>query len=215
MIDIKVDTKNLDNAMKEYLIWNKRAIADLVNATALSVAITSVGETYAPTKDQIKEDLMTPSNVDGRAPLASIIINKNRKAKGQKGLSGSAMAIEMKTFIENRQKKRNFLRSGWLRAVKVLRNYVRGNTSGKVPRGIKLDDASKGGAIAAKPNDNWKSTSVIFNNNSANGSHESLTQGYLKEGLQSAIDKVATNRMEYVARKKLEEGFSLFSKWCK
>src|SRR5436853_2213008 len=57
---------------------------------------------------------------DTDAPLAALIVQSRRAAKGQKGLYGIEMATAINQLISSRLKSIAFLRSGWLPAIRLL-----------------------------------------------------------------------------------------------
>src|ERR1044071_8500789 len=164
MVKIKVNTSEFDKTFREYLRYNKRTIPEIVTTKAFFIARNAVNETASTSADTISSGLLVASRVNPRAPLAAILVNKQRRQG--KGLNGALMAEAVEKFVKKRQATRNFLRAGWLQAVKKMAPFVKSKRGQKpIPTGIRARmGLSLGGARAAKPISNyWKATASIWN----------------------------------------------------
>src|SRR5262249_1446820 len=147
-------TREFDRAFKEYLKYNRRTLAEIVNTKAYFIARNAVAMTAAVSKDQIERELMGSSNKYPDAPLAAILVNAKRAetgktSRGKAGLNGQRRRAAIEKLIRQRQASRNFLRSGWIPAVKKLATVVKSKAGQpKMPEGVK-SKSPKGGASAA------------------------------------------------------------------
>jgi hypothetical protein len=208
MVGIKVDTSAFDRAFKEYLNYNKRSLAEIVNTKAYFIARNAIGDTKAADKGKIEKELMGPSKDYPKAPLAAIIINSQR-GKGN-GLSGAKMKAAVEKLIRARKAHVNFVRSGWKTAMKQLASAVPSKRGQRpVPAGVR-DRRFTGGAKAAKAN--WFAIASIWNSaRDKTGKGTAKIQQILQDGAQKAIDRETASMKEYVM-KKLQEHVKRFNK---
>lgn len=212
MLDFKVevDTRAFDRAFKEYVQFNKRSMSEIVNTKALFIARNAVALTKAADKDTIKDSLSQPSKVNPKVPLAAILVNKQRKAKGEAGLSGTQMQSAVNKLIRIRQATRNFFRSGWIPAIKRLSAVVPSKKgSPKMPT-VRPKGKEKGGAITAPKGGSWNASATIWNSVFGGKHPNAIVTQTIAEGLQKAVDKETASMNEYVSNK-LEEGIQRFN----
>lgn len=202
MLKIQVDTTEFDKKLKEYMKYSKRELSEAINQKAYYIARNAVGVTKAATKEEIKSDLEAASRKFPRAPVAAILVNKERATKGLKGLYGSQMSAAIERFIRIRQAHRNFLRSGWIPAIRKLEALVPKRNGAKIPAATERAGRSYyGGAKPARPSLNplaeiWNSVFAKHNTDKV--------RNYLQQGAQKAID-LETASMEKYIRSKLEK----------
>lgn len=201
MVSITVNTKEFDKAMKEYLKYSKRTFVEAINQHAYYTARNATQTTYAADKEAIRRDLEKPAEVYPEVPLAAILVNKELASKGKKGLTGEKMRVAVEKFIKKKQSHRNFLRAGWIPAIKKLASVVPKKNGTKIPSGTAKKGRNFGGATAAK--DAWKTVCSIWN--SALGKDESSRAvRYVEEGAQKALDKEVGSMLAYIERKQGE-----------
>lgn len=119
-----------DAALTAKIERSKSTAAQVINRAAYFVARKALWYTKTANAGQIRTDLnrtitVNRSTESGRsesieAPLAAIIINARRGAKGQPGLEGSEMRDAVRRFIAARVRSVGFIRAGWIPAIKAL-----------------------------------------------------------------------------------------------
>jgi|ERR1041385_1626736 hypothetical protein len=124
MIEMSLDTTEFDKVFAEYMTFQKRLPADVVNAKLYYIARNATMTTKRASKDDIATKLHGKAD-KYNAPLGALIVNKQLKAKGEKGITGSRMARELEKLIKRRQRAINFVRAGWKNAIVILENYLR------------------------------------------------------------------------------------------
>ncbi len=219
MLDIQVDTREFNKAWREYQTFNKRALPTIVNMKTYFIARNAVNTTPAVDKAIIEAQLRSVSSRHSPAPLGAILINKMRGSKGEKGLFGKRMASELNKFIRIRNRSINFLRSGWISAIKAIEPFIE-KKSGPPYKKSKILGQHKGGAKAAvKSMTNWMCKASIWNSVVGGKKNHGLdkkndynkVKKILTLGLQLAINKEVASMKQYV-EKKLKEGADKFNR---
>jgi hypothetical protein len=209
---VKMDTRAFDAAMKQYVEFSKRSLPEIVNTKAYFVARNAVASTGGVDKGKIEQELRATART-GNGPLAALIVNARRGATGQKGLNGPKMSAAINKLVNARKRTVNFLRAGWIPAIKKLESLVPKKSGAASYKGVKIHGAPKGGATVAKPNSTWKSIAEIWNSVSGgtkdagiqSESNPNRVSAIIQQGLQAAINKEANAMLQYV-KKKSEEG---------
>jgi hypothetical protein len=160
----KINFTEWNKALPPYLMLSRRGRADVLNKKAYYISRRALYETPATpgaviksslgqirrSKKQIVSMKLTQGR-DHNAPLAALIINSRLGKENRKGLYGAAMATAIASFIGARAKSRAFLKSGWLPAIKALKNTFSGSRGGLPPIGaVKQFGRDFGRAIPAK-----------------------------------------------------------------
>lgn len=212
MIDIsaQVDATAFNAAWKEAMEVSKRTLPEFTLGHAYFFSRNAVGETKASDNGKIESDLMKGSNLNSKAPVAAILINKQRGLTGQLGLQGGRMLSEVKKFIRKRKSVKNFLRAGWLPAVKKLGALVKSKKGqAKIPSGVKIKGQEKGGATP--PNNNtWNPVCEVWNSVQGGKSPSPEVEKEIIKGAQGALNKEALSMHEH-AKDVLNKGFSKFN----
>lgn len=208
MINVKVDTKAFDRALEEYMKFTKRSVSEVVNAKAWFIARNAVLMTDKTHVSKIDAEMKSPSRDYPPAPLAAVIINSRAKAKGMKGLSGNAMKKAVQNMINARHKAVNFLRSGWLPAIRILELAVkRGDINfskrfaPKKDSSVKQFGVDKGSAKWAKPNYERVFSEIENAVEGGNKGRNGRVHRILTSGLQKAINAEIASMRQYVERK--------------
>lgn len=210
-IGVKVEgDKEFKKLFQDYAKWNNRQPADIINAKLYFVALNAMGTTKTADKEEIKAKLEAPSKDYPKAPLAGVLVNKQLKAKGKKGLTGAKMAEAIKKFIKKNLSRTQFLRSGWIPSIKKLDFWNRkGDISfvkrfaPKRPQGIRQYGKEKGDVIAAKPYP--KCFGTIFNFIGKGKQASSTVTPILEEGLKKAVRIEMASMVRYIERKYKEK----------
>lgn len=207
---IQVDSRDFQRAYKDYVAFSRKSLEEIANKTVFEVAKLATTTTKIVPKEQIESDLR--QTADGTAPLAALIVNANRKAKGKKGLYGDVMARAVESLIKKRMRASKFVASGWIAAVKAIAPFVKQKSSG-TPMPMGKTKSNLGGALPARNVAN-KASAVIWNSvfggKNKNSEPARVTQVEL-EGLEKAIKRKTADMYTYINRK-LAEGAQRFNR---
>jgi len=208
-----VNEKEFNRTFDEYIKWNSRQPAEIINGKLYFVALQAMRKTKASDKGDIRNGLLAPSKTYADIPLAAILVNKQLGSKGKKGLTGQKMAEAMEKLIKKQQSKTQFLRSGWLPALKILDFWNKRNSDNlrfikrfapKKPEGVKIYGNEKGKAVYAKPDKirTWGSiTNFVGQGKQLTPTIKPLIQEGLNEGIAEEIRSMRT----YIERKFREQ----------
>lgn len=218
-VTFRIDMREFNQALKEYLEHTKRAEAYVLNKKALFVARGALRRTPSTQKGAITSSLgqiirkrngsemilptlgkVHPNRVgkETEAPLAALIINARRARDGRAGLYGAKMTAAIEALIAARNRSRAFLKSGWIPAIRKLQPLVKESygLSGAAGRAVQIG-APKGNAIPARPGEQCKA--II--ENAASGDHET-NDALIKYGgpaLQAAFDAEVASMERFLA----------------
>ena len=225
MIKINIDTKDFDVAMKEYLQFNKRSVADIINAKLYYIARNATMTTQNSRADAIRTELNGPSVDYPSAPLGAIIINSKRGKAGLKGLRGKAMAKELASLIKSRIQSINFVRSGWKNGIRIIEQYLKSRGEfGYVRRNAKGSKAdtktmnkktnyAMGTAKVAKIETGPRAWGEIVNSAISKAVTDSQKLQHVKElGLQKAVNQEVASMRVYIENK-INSGAKRFNRW--
>ena len=203
MVTIKVDTREFDKVFSEYMKYTSRDLVEACNQHAYYIARDAVADTKSVSKEKITGEMGRMSKEYPPAPLGAIIVQKKRAEKGLKGLSGRKMAIAVERLIRARNASRNFVKAGWIPAIKLLAAVVP-KKGGKSIAGTKKRGVDKGGAKPAIPSIfNWSPMTSIWNSVS-----KLRDQGFkiMEDGAQRAVAEETQSMRDYIERKLVERG---------
>lgn len=211
---ITIDSRDFNRSLKKYMDYTKNSLAETINTKAYYIARNAVNETLKAQKPKITSELRAPSRVNPFVPLVCILVQKKLNSKGKKGVNGKKMKAEANKFIGARQASKNYLRAGWIAAIKAIEPFVKKKSGPRypkiVPRGV-----AKGGAKPAKTG-KWVVSSEIFNSISGAIKFYGLNkttqtgkiQKILEKGLTRAValevasmEKWMAGRMDAIAKK--------------
>ena len=222
MAQIKIENnlKEFDQTMQEYITWNKRAMPDIINQKLYFIALRAMQLTKTGDKTKIKAELQAPAarlKRKSNASLAEILTLIDLKKRGKmpkrsKTFQKNFPALVQK-FINKRTSRTQFLRSGWLPAIKKLDYWNRkGSTESisfsrkfapKKPPGIKQYGRDKGDVKPAPITaygQNCRGT--IFNFVATEGKQRTPTASIiLQAGLDVAIKEEIKSMRTYMQRK--------------
>lgn len=216
MANVEVDTSDFDNKMKEYMAYSKRTIPEIITTKLYFIGRNATLTTKTTPKPQIRTELLRSSRINNKAPVAAIIVNTKNGKKGKLGLNGSKMSAAVEKLIRQRERATNFLRSGWLAAVKKIAPYVV-SKAGQPPVATGVRPMGNfGGATLPLPRDNWIAegemwNSVIGGKNINGEQHIDKVQNILQKGLSEAIAKEVASMERYI-QDKLDKQEAAFNK---
>lgn len=208
-LNIKVDSKSFDKAYKDYIAFSKKSVEEIANKTVFEVAKLATTTTKTTPKEQIASELK--QTVKNGAPLAALIVNRDRKAKGRRGLYGPSMAKAVDSLIKRRQRTAKFVAAGWIAAVRAIAPFVRQKAGSPMPTG--KAKSSLGGALPAR-NVAGKASSVIWNSVFGGKGKDSKPQKVTDvelQGLEQAVRRKTADMLVYINRK-LKEGAERFNR---
>ncbi len=202
---IKIDTREFDKTFKEYMRYSSRSFAEACNQHAYYIARNGTLVTKAAGKQEIQEGLMGPSRKFPQAPLAAVIVNSQRKTQGKKGLNGEKMSAAIVRLIKKRQNHRNFLRAGWIPAIKLLATIVKKKNGTPIPPGTQKKGRNFGGAKPANERAyfNWSPMASIWNQATGKIPSEKAIR-FIEEGAQKAVEMETQSMRTYIEKKQQE-----------
>ena len=214
---VKVDFRNFNAAFKRYMKATSRTLTEVVNKKAGLIAVQALNNTKRADRSSIENTLgsivtTTRQTRKGRtvkskklslvksnssnAPLAALIVNKRRAAKGLPGLEGAQMAQAIRKLLGGKFRSIGFLASGWIQAIKRIQAAA-GSLGLGYNRSVRQYGESKGGAIPAKESLNPIAT--IFNEIDAHANPRAAE--VIRRGVQQALNKEAASMDAYVEKK--------------
>lgn len=204
--------------MKQYReVSSRKDPKVILDTKAFYICRGAVRETMGPTRQRIENELVNlrTSKTAPDAPLAAIIINARRGAKGDAGLFGKLMAVAVKALVSARIRSRRFIASGWLQNIKDLEPYA--EQKNRAPRRdstVKQFGRPKGGASPASRNaDSAVSRTIIANAASSNHDLKDALEKYgmpaFLKAWQAEIDSMKQYIMDKMRRRAQEHGFKV------
>ena len=228
---VKMDMRELNSALKDYMKVSQKSLAEVVNQKAFFIARGAVRLSDRASSEMIATELgkngttvrlvVTGKNA-GRfkktgftirnSSLAEKILRARIHAKGGVQPSKADFLATVKRFIMARVKSAAFIAAGWIPSIKYFEARVK-SRGGAPPmdRSVKLK-ASKplGGAEAAKPG--WNVRAILWN--SAIARHSKNGDAALSkvggEALRKSVAAEVKSMREHVA-KKLQEDANMHS----
>jgi len=192
-VSIRINTREFDRVLRQYLAVTKRDLPDVVNAKAFFIARRAVVETP-------KAKLGRMSRATGA--ILGRIVNKRRGKDGLKGLYGKEMSKVVEIIYAARRRSVAFLKSGWLPAIRKLELAV----PSKYRRGAARNDRSakqvgkpKGSATVAR--EGWRVVAKIENAALAKHDKKEALSLFGGPALQRAFDYETQSMKEYIAKK--------------
>lgn len=212
---VEWDDKEFEKTFGEYLKWNKKQPAEIINAKLYFIALQAQRATKSATRDSIKANLTQPSRTDPKVSLAAILVNHNLRAMGRKGLVGQKLTTAVNKFIRKEQTHIQFLRSGWLPAIKMLDFYNKRGDITFVRRfapkkisGVKQFGKDKGSVLYAKP-ERAKTFGIISNAVGQGKQDTGTAQVNILNGLRIGLNLELRSMRQYIERKYRETNENL------
>jgi len=222
MADI-VTTNNLkdfNRQFQEYMLWNRRAASETVNQKLYFISLRAMQLTKTGSKAQITDELNQPSLKYPNKTLGEILVLKDLRNRGKLPKRSKTLASNMSNYVQRFINKRashtQFLRSGWLPAVRKLDYWNRKADTDSItfskrfapkkPAGIKQFGVDKGDVKPARPNTVGPTCrGTIYNYVGKGKQHGSKTESILQTGLNLAVAAETRSMQQYVERKMLEK----------
>ena len=209
--------EKFNRVLKEYGLWSKKQPAEIINAKLFYIARNATNTTRMADKSKIRNELESKAR-EYDAPLAAVLVNKDLARKGKPGLTGKKMAQAVEKRIRSATSHVNFLRSGWLPAIKLLDYYNKRGDITFVKRwapkqapNLKQIGQPKGTAVYAK-NTMYRCWGQIENWIGAGKQKSATVTAILQEGLNIAVQLETNSMLLYIQRKYDAKHKQLFEK---
>lgn len=201
-----VDMRQFDRVFADYLLYTKKQPAEIVNSKLYFIALQAMNLTKKAEAGDIRSALSVPSKVNPAMNLGMVLTFADAKRRG-KPIKANTMAARVEKFIKRRTQHIQFLRSGWIPALKLLdfwnkRGDIRFTRrfAPRQPQGVKAYGMVKGSARNARLNESrvrgW------IENQIGQGKQASKTvKTILRDGLQKGIYKEIASMRQYIERK--------------
>ena len=200
-LTVTVDTREFDRVFKEYMNYSKRSFTEACNQHAYYIARNATMTTKAADKEVIRATLEGPSRDYPGVPLAAILVNA-QLGPGQ-GLAGSAMKRAMEKYIKRIQSHVNYVRSGWIPAVKILASKVPRKGGGRIPSGVDKMGRNFGGATPAIDS-GWSPIAWIWTSITPKKGMNDRLMKVMEEGAINAMKQETESMKQYIIRKQNE-----------
>lgn len=206
-----LDKRQFDQALREYIPTTKKSLAQISNERGTNVAFRWQFHIPKADKAKIERELgVTRQVVVNRKGKSSnkrtvkpvkfvyALVNARQAAKGEEGLTGSAMEKAARNFIASRVRSIAFFKAGCIPIIKKLaraaKKFVR------FDRSAKQYGVDKGDAIPARESFTPSCTLI----NSATGNGTTGSRALLKYGLpalQKAMNEEAQELLRHTHAK--------------
>ena len=206
MITCRANTSEFSKTMDEYLKWSKKQPQEIVNAKLYFITLQSMRETKTATKPQIRSSLNEKSKKYSNRTVGEILTYIYLRSKNRFPRKAATLAARVEKFIKRRESHIQFLRSGWIPAMKKLNFWNRrGDISfvkskaPKPPDGIKQFGVEKGDVIPARQVLNARGT--IFNYIGRGKQASKTVRAILQKGLDAGVRQEIRSMREYIKDK--------------
>ena len=208
-------TGEFDAVFKEYLEWNKRQTAEIVNAKLYFIALRAMKTTKAASASAIRGSLSKKADKYPHMTVGEILTIMDLRSRHKLPKRTKTLAKNMAKYVQRFENKRvshiNFLRSGWIPVVKKLDYWNRKSDREGVsfsrrfaPKenmvGIKQFGKEKGRIIPARLNQPWVK-GTIFNDVGEGKQVTSTIKAIKQEGLDKAVIQEINSMKIYIERK--------------
>jgi hypothetical protein len=220
---IHFDTKEFDQAIRQYAAQSRRDFAEICNAKAKDLAFESLRLTHRADANRMRQELsssvaqkivishktgrtkggaMVTYHYDesGRESLAARLVNWRRAKAGEPMLWGTKLEEAARRLVAARVRSVSFVRSGWLPAIRRL-----GGAGGQGARQVGVP---KGYAVPAQPG--VSPVSAIVNTALSSEGAGSRLAALAEAGLRLAYAAVTRDMQAYMERK-LQQTANRFS----
>lgn len=206
-VSVKADTREFDRTMKEYIQWSRRQPAEIVNAKLYFIALQAMNQTKAATKQTVRSSLQESSRKYPKKTIGEILTYIQLRKKNKFPRKSAGMAAQVEKFIKRRESHVQFLRSGWIPAMRKLNfwnkkgdiTFVKSRAP-KMPQGIKQFGIEKGSVLPARQND-VRAKGTIFNFIGKGPQASPTVQGILEDGLQKGVAAEIASMKSYIKDK--------------
>lgn len=227
------DQRQFDRALNACIQTSNRTAENVVNGHALRVAFGAQKFTPKADASKIGRELselteMFERQKSGRtikrkilasnqAPIAALLVNKERGRRGEKGLYGSDMKYAVAHFIGFRKRSVAFLKSGWTPVIKILMRAVPSKyRPGVMPQAENEVKGLPNGSVILATIE--KCACTISNDVGTRGpksiEHNEALMKYGRPALQRAFDVETQQMIQHLKEKLDQESFAEFNRAC-
>jgi hypothetical protein len=212
--------KEFQGVLNDYMQWNRRSFAEVVNQKLYFIASGATNLTKTSTKAAITLELSQPSEKYPDKTLGEVLVLKGLKARGKMPKRTSTLVKNMAGYVQKLINKRashmQFLRAGWLPAIKKLDYWnKKGDTNSitfskrfapKKPAGLRQFGQDKGDVRPALLNTvGSQCKGTIYNFVGTGKQDGKRTRQILQAGLDRSVKQEIGSMRQYMLRKWGEE----------
>jgi hypothetical protein len=200
---IKVDTRSLENAIRELKKSSSKTLAQLVNKKLGYIVGNAIKLTVKASAQAIVAKLNV--KVKGRnATLGALMVNKKLGEKGMPGLKGKLMREAIAKLKRQRKAAINYARASWVWALRTILGVTGGSMTD-----IKATGRYRSAARPAPKQGAGKVSASAWSNITKD--NERITR-VLEKGIQQSINKEADSTWAEVARRELAKDCEKFNR---
>jgi hypothetical protein len=227
LLQIKVDTREFDRALKELAREAQKSLPEVVNDQAFRLANEALDRTKRANSGKMLSELgrkvasykfasynkkgkqriyKKPARVysEWEDTLMARIIQRRRKNMGKPPLWGSDLGEAAKSVINARMKSTGFAASGWLPAIRKLGWAARKKGydaagSRRTRGGVHVKGVDKGGANPAQGS-SWNKSSSLWNSATQDPSKSSSKKGNIAGVIEQALKEAIAFRTGKILR---------------
>lgn len=203
--------KEFNKVLAEYMKWTRQQPSEVVNAKMYFIALNALQTTKAADPSQIRGELSVPSQKNPNISLGEILTLKDLNQRGKIPKRTKTLVKNMgkyiSKFINRRISHINFLRSGWLPAIKKLDYWNRKGDyvftkrwAPKLNRAVKQFGKEKGDVIPAKPF-NYRVKGILSNFVGEDKQASKTVDPILLDGAKKALQREIASMRTYLERK--------------
>lgn len=205
--NVRVDMKKFNDVFADYMIFSKKQPAEIVNAKLYFIALNAMNLTKKADANAIRSKLSEPSRVNPKMSIGQVLAYADLRKRGKFPKKSKGLATKVEKFIKRRIGHIQFLRSGWIPAMKKLDFWnKRGDIkfvkrfAPKKPEGIKTFGKEKGNARQARINESR--VRGYIENWVGEGKQQSKTvHKIISDGLQRGVIREINEMRKYIERK--------------
>lgn len=202
--------KEFDKVMLDYMQWSKRQPSEIINAKMYFVALNALQVTKAVNPNHIRMEMHQQSIKHPEMTLGEVLTLKDLMNRGKMPKKGKTLKTNMSKyvtrFIKKRQNSVNFLRAGWLPAIKKLDYWNRKGDitfvkrfSPKLNRAVKQYGKEKGDVVPAKQVE--RCTGILMNFIGQGKHATQRVSQILLDGAKQALQMEISSMKKYIERK--------------
>ena len=218
---VKSNLDDFNKQFEEYAKWNKRQASSIINQKLYFIALQAMNLTKTTEKSKIANELNAQSEKYPKISLGELLVLRNLRNNGKMPKRSATLTKNMANYVQRlintRASHTQFLRSGWVGAVKKLDYWNRKDDissqtfskrfAPKKPQGLKQLGKLKGDAKPALESQAGSSNcrGTIFNFIGEGKQDTKTINPILQEGLNKAVNAEIRSMRIYIERKFAEE----------
>lgn len=120
MMTMQLDTREFQGFLNQYLRQTRRSIPEAINKRAFFILRNTIRILKKSKAATIRQELNAPSRTTRTATVAEMIVNRDRRLKGEQPLTGRPLKDAGRRLIKKRIASIGFLKSFFAKAAKTL-----------------------------------------------------------------------------------------------